>query len=478
MKADGAQAAPPQNAVMPFWQRMPHLFLFPLRRAPLVRILVATAVFCAAVWYAQPRLASAPLFSRLLLACAWCASTLYISQYAFIVIERSASGYLDTRSYPALEGAPEWRRPIKMFLVLVLVPWLIVFLGQMLLPGLIVLIAVLVFALLLPASVMVMTLNDSFADAANPVRCARTAWSIGPPYLLLCLYLVLLFIGSLQAIHALLPDPRAALPPAGAAASVASATGVAAQGLSVLVVTLVGNYFLILTCALIGYAMYQYSAVLGITVVGPGDLRAARRTSSAAHARRQREALIGRLVTAGEFREALELVSDDLRQRPSDLSLHARFHTLLLHEGSQPRIEDHADRYLELLLNGANTKDALALLRQTRERYPDFVPRDPARLPQLAEAALEAQQPDLAAALIRGFDKKNPGHASIPEVYVLGGRLMLQAGRATDARQLFLHVTGKYPQSTAAAQARRFLERFNASAPNRGGAGYPPGTKN
>jgi len=463
MHEPGTEPGTLTPAVMPFWQRMPQLFLFPLQREPLIRNLVATMVLCAAAWYASP-LGSASALSRLLLVLAWCGSTLYITQFAFLVIERSSAGYLDTRSYPPQPGRPEWLRPVKMFLVLVLVPLVIVVLGQLFLPGVLVLLAVLAFALLLPASVMVMTMNDSFAAAANPVICARTAWRIGPPYLLLCLYLVLLMIGSSQAIHFLLPDPRSSLSPSGGASAPAPAGAAGAFGASLLVMTVVGNYFLVLTCALIGYVMYQYSEVLGITVVGPGDLRAQRKTSATAHARRQRDALIGKLVTSGDFREALELISDELRLRPMDLSLHARFHTLLLNEGSRPRIEDHADRYIELLLGASNTKEALDLLTQTRKRYPEFTPRDPARLPQLAAAAIDALQPELAAELIRGFDRKHPGHPGIPDVYVLGGRLMLQANRMTEAKQLFLHVTKLYPQAAAAAEAKRYLQRFSGAA--------------
>ncbi|SPE23950.1 conserved membrane hypothetical protein [Burkholderiales bacterium] len=470
MNETATPADPSAVAVTPFWQRMPRLFLFPLQRAPLLRNVFSTLLFCVVAMFSYPYLATAPLRAGLLILFAWCAAALYIARFAFLVIERSAFGYLDSRTYPRQEESGDWRRPVKMFLVMVVVPALIIVVGHLVLPGVLVLLALLAFALLLPASVMVMTMTDSFADAVNPTRCARTAWSIGPPYLLLCLFLLMLLIGSQQALHVLLPGPgHAAAPAADAAHAVDAATTAApvsmvSLGLTWLVVSLVGNYFLVLTCALIGYTMFQYNAVLGIAVVGPGDTRVRGPMSSSAHARRLREALIGKLVAAGEFREAIELLSDELRARPADLSLHARLHTLLLHEGAKPRIEDHAERYLELLLAASNVKEALTLFEQTRKLIPTFSPRDPARLPQLAGAAIEAIRPELAAELIRGFDRKYPGHPKIPEVYVVGGRVLLQADRASEAQALLQHVTKSYPDSPAAAEAKRYLARFEAGA--------------
>jgi hypothetical protein len=259
---------------------------------------------------------------------------------------------------------------------------------------------------------------------------------------------------------------------AAAAAPAAAAQGAQAGlgamrgyfGVAVFVFTLVSNYFLVLTCALIGYTMYQYSGVLGIAVVGPGEARSAAPISAAAHERRVREAMIGKLIAAGELKEAMELLSDEMRLRPADLSLHVRLHTLLVHEGSRPRIEAHSERYLELLLAKSNLNEALALYEETRAMFPDFTPHDPGRLPQLAAAAIDALKPDLAAQLIRGFDRKYPGHPKIPDVYVVGARIMLQADHAKEARRLLEYVTSNFGDSPAAVEARRYLVRFAPKA--------------
>ncbi len=455
MDEDAPDALAPAPPATPFWQCMPRMFLFPLQRAPALRIGGATVFVGVAAWFAFPGFSAAPLRSFLLLFLAMCGGSLFVAQFAFLVIERSAFGYLDTGSYPQTGERVDWRRPVKMFLVMVLVPVLIIVAGNAMAPRSLVLLALLAFALLLPASVIVLTMTDSFSDAVNPLRCVQTAWSIGPPYLLLCLFLLLLLSGSQETLHLLLPASNK-----GAAAPGGVAAGAGSFAAAVFVATLVGNYFLVLTCALIGYAMFQYSTALGITVVGPGEGRSGAKASNSADARRRREALIGKSVAAGEYREAIELVSAEMRERPADLSLHASLHTLLLHEGNRERILAHAQRYLELLLAAGNGKESLAFFANTRSKFADFAPQDPAQRLRLAGMAIDALDPALAAELIRGFDRNYPGHPAIPDAYVLGARVMLQANRGEEAKKLLQHAATSYPQTPAAAEALRYLQRF------------------
>lgn len=464
----GDEPVPP--SVTPFWQRMPRMFLFPMQRPPLVRNIAATILFSLVVWVGLPEMQQSPMRWMLLIGLCWIGTSLFIARFGFLVIERTAAGYLDSRSYPSQESEPDWLRPLKMFLVLVFVPIFIALVGALILPGPLVVLALLGFTLLLPASVMVLTMTDSFGEAVNPARCLQTATRIGPPYLLLCLFLFMLSISSRQAVAFLLGGaaPAHTAGPQGAEATLAAVRGT--LGISVFVFTLVGNYFLILTCNLIGYAMYQHSDVLGIDVIGPGEAQRGGPVSAAAHERRVREAMIGKMIAAGEFRDAMDLISDEMRTRPNDLSLHVRMHKLLIHEGSAPRIESHSDRFLELLMAKSNVKEALALYEETRARFPNFVPHDVGRLPQLAGAAIDALKPDLAAQIIRGFDKKYPGHPKVPDVYVIGARIMLQSEHAREARRLLEYVIKSYPDAPAAAEARRYLARFTAPPSNPGPA--------
>jgi hypothetical protein len=207
--------------------------------------------------------------------------------------------------------------------------------------------------------------------------------------------------------------------------------------------------------------MYQYADVLGVSVVGPGDARTLGRISSAEHKRRTRDALIGQMVAAGEIREAIEMLNADLGEKPSDLSLHSRLHRLLLIEGAAPRIEDHAERYIELLVKTDNAREALPLVEAAFARRPEYEPRTLGLVVPLARGALAAGKAKLAAQLIRGFDKRHRMHPDIPDIYLLGAQVMLEAGAPrAQAMQMLEYLSSKYPGHPAALEAKRLAERL------------------
>ncbi|MCK6428037.1 MAG: hypothetical protein L6Q72_02980, partial [Burkholderiaceae bacterium] len=191
-----------------------------------------------------------------------------------------------------------------------------------------------------------------------------------------------------------------------------------------------------------------------------GEVATTGRVSSREHQRRMRDAMIGQMVAAGEIREAIDTLNDDLRDRPSDLALHARLHKLLLIEGSAPRIEDHTERYLELLIKSDNAKEALPLVEEAYGRKADWEPRKLEHVAPLARAALEAGKPQLAAQLIRGFDRKHRMHPDIPQIYLIGAKLLVQSGNTAQAQRILEHLVASYAENPVAAEAKRLAERL------------------
>jgi len=458
----------PEAPVTPFWRRMPKFFLFPTAKPSAWRIAVASIAYGIAGWIFGSNMFSGRAFGALVLLLVTIGTAIFLARYGFLVIERTAAGYLRQDQYPdfAEQGSPY--RPYKMFLVLMVVPILIGVISAIFTSPVLMVLLFVAFALLLPASCMVMTMTDSFFDAINPTRCLELARKIGKPYLALCLFLLLLMLSSQQAADLVLPrligsqmQAHAKTISAGATPqAVAGAIG-RTMGMGFFAMSFIGSYFFVLMCALIGYTMYQYADALGISVVGPGDARTIGRISSAEHQRRTRDALIGQMVAAGEIREAIDMLNTDLREKPSDLSLHARLHKLLLIEGATPRIEDHSERYIELLVKTDNAREALPLVEGAFARRPEYEPRNLELVVPLARGALAAGKPKLAAQLIRGFDKRHKMHPDIPHVYLLGARLMIEGGAPrAQAMKMLEHLLGNFPEHPAAAQAKQLAERL------------------
>ncbi len=460
--------------VTPFWRRMPKFFLFPAARAPLIRIAGSAVALAVAGWVFGRNLFAAPGFATLFLLAVLLAATVFIARYGFLVIERTAAGYLHPSQYPALGAQGSPYRPYKMFLVMMVVPVLIGIVGAVFTSPLLMVLLYIGFAALLPASTIVMTMTDSFFEAINPVRALEVARKIGKPYLALCLFLLLLMASSQQAAELLMPKlvgPQIqaqanAIGPGGDLSALAGTVG-RTLAAAFFVAGFVGNYFFVLMCALIGYVMYQYADRLGVSVVGPGEVATSGRVSSREHQRRMRDAMIGQMVAAGEIREAIDMLNDDLRDRPNDLSLHARLHKLLLIEGSAPRIEDHTERYLDLLIRSDNAKQALPLAEEAYGRKADWEPRKLEHVALLAQAALEVGKPQLAARLIRGFDKRHRMHPDIPRIYLIGAKLLVQSGDTAQAQRILGHLVANYGESPVAAEAKRLAERLTQLAPPR-----------
>lgn len=91
----------------------------------------------------------------------------------------------------------------------------------------------------------------------------------------------------------------------------------------------------------------------------------------------------------------------------------------------------------------------------------------PEQVLPVARAARAAGDPQAAVAAVRGFDKANPGHALIPEVYVFSARLMAEdLDNAAMARRILQHVVEKYPGHHVAPEAKRYLQAMPETPAN------------
>jgi hypothetical protein len=385
-------------------------------------------------------------------------------QYGFRIIEQTTRGFLRPSLFQQDFGERSISlRPYKYIAIYLLFGLIAVGMGYVFRKSEIVAVAtwILLTALILPAATMRLSTTASLRAALNPAEIFLAMQRIGRPYLTLCVFIF--FADLCRTTGVLLIAGVGGI-------GLVSLTGGQATGIvSMFVVALIGLafwYFTYLICALIGYAMYQYAAVLNLSVVGQGDRqRGGTLTRKVDMRKRTRDAIIDTLASTGDVRDAIELVNDDLRQRPNDLSLHARLHKLLLQEGSTPRIEAHTERYLDLLMASDNAREALPLVQEAFGRNPKWEPRKLEHVVPLARAALGAGKMDLVASLIRGFDKKHRMHPDIPNVYLIAAQMLMQtAGPNDQVRQILDLLSSSFAKHPAGAEATRMRDRLSQMA--------------
>lgn len=440
---------------------MPRIFALPLDKVVLLRIAILSALALL-----SPLALFMGVIGVFVMLLVLLGVVVYGAAYGFTIIDRSSQGFLSPSSYPEIdENASLWR-PFKYVAVNVVFGLTVT--GVLLLTGgsefLSWLAYALLFGIVMPAAVMRLVVTQDVFGALNPGGIVGTISRIGKTYFVLCIFVFFADLCRNYGVVLLAVAGGLGGVLVGAMAGRTASVGVGVFALLFFMAAAFW-YFTYVICALIGYAMYQYSDALGITPIGPGDTRASSLRKVDLKAR-SRDALIGKLVSEGAIKDAIDVLNDDLRERPQDLSLHARLHKLLLAEGYLPRIEGHTDTYLDLLMATRNDREALALAEEALARSAGWQPRKTEHIAPLARAAIAAGKSDLAARLIKGFDKKYRGHPDVPAIYLIGAQLMLAAGGPAleQARRILEYLVEKFPEHPAGQEGVRTLERMDRLA--------------
>lgn len=448
--------------VTPFWQRMPRIFALPLEKVVLIRIATLSALALL-----SPLALFMGIFGVFVMLLVLLAVFVYGAAYGFTIIDRSSQGFLSPTGYPELdENASVWRPfkyvAINIVFVLIVVGVLLLTRGSEFLMWAS---YVLLFGIAMPAAVMRLVVTQSVFGALSPPGIVNTIARIGKTYFVLCIFVFFADMCRSYGVALIATGGGLTGAIAGAAAGGGRGFGV---GMFILLFVMAAAfwYFTYVICALIGYAMYQYSDALEITPIGPGEATRGPSTRKIDIKARSRDALIGKLVSEGAVKDAIDVLNDDLRERPQDLSLHARLHKLLLAEGYLPRIEDHTEKYLDLLMATGNEREALPLAEEALGRSAEWRPRKTEHIVPLARAAIAAGKNDLATRLIKGFDKKYKAHPDVPAVYLIGAQLMVAAGGPAleQARRILEYLVQKFPDHPAGKEGERTLARLDMLA--------------
>jgi hypothetical protein len=305
-------------------------------------------------------------------------------------------------------------------------------------------------SLMLPSAMIVIALDDAFFRSLNLLNVVDHVQRMGAAFFVLWAFF-LLIVGSRQVVLGL---------------------GAGWPGVVRLPLELgLGTYLGLVLCALMGYVLYQFHQEMHLDVQidfdahrRAGGAEGIARAGSAHKALREAdlkdplERKLQPLVAEGRFEEAIAELKDQMRYARHDPALNTRLHQLYLLQGDDAATLAHGQQWLVALARAAQGKEALAAWRKLRTLDPQFEIREADAVLPIATAASRQGEHDVALGLVRGFDKRFPGHADLPGVAFLGARLLSEHGRQHGkAAQLLRALLARYPDHAIAAEARTYL---------------------
>jgi len=297
-------------------------------------------------------------------------------------------------------------------------------------------------AAMLPATVMLIVMEDSILRALDPRMWYELLRRIGGEYLMLAVQLAALAVGVVLLIRGL----AATLP-----GTLAEAL---AHGLFL--------YLLLVAYHGLGDLLHRRRAALELPDETPTSRRLLAETPEELAAVGEADALLANDKRA----EAAAVLDRLIRGRGATAPVHKRYRELLAGLGDDAGLLRHARDYVAVLLHLRQEREALALYLDSKQRDPDFQLGDPQPLSDLIAIAARNQQSKLAVTLYEEFARRFPRDRDLVMNGLAAAKLMDRLDRDEDARRLLRDLLERFPEHALRPEIEAAL---NAIAPNSAG---------
>ncbi|MFP8780765.1 tetratricopeptide repeat protein [Hydrogenophaga sp. RWCD_12] len=424
--------------IPPFWHRLNAFFLFPFQARPLM---YAVFLSLCSLTVMVSELIGFFVVIGILLATA---------RYSFKVSAMASMGVLNSSDYDNARSDPAWTN----------LPWK--FLGVLLVHGFVISLLMtageglgdigrLISSLLVPATLMVLIQTTSFLSAINPSALLRAIAAVGMPYLLLCVFMLLLSTGMPVAWGLLLP--------------------LAPKGLIAPVMAFVLVYFSWVTASMVGYVMFQNHENLDIDLVQDPSSeliqagQGARRSGPVVDpVVRERDAQVAALIKDGSIKEAHELAYDWQRANPESLNDQRRYHRVLLLTDKKDTLAWFTQKVIQSLMKEQKGQEALQVYAATLPKCPELSLESAELTLTLAQLAWKGLDHQQALALLKGFDKRYPRDPAVPKAYELIARVLHQGlGRTEQALAVYRAMAKHFPQHPSTQEAAWLLREHTGA---------------
>ncbi|MCL2873011.1 MAG: hypothetical protein FWF41_08580 [Betaproteobacteria bacterium] len=404
------------NTAQPFWERIPFFFKYALQKGPLLfYLIIAIASFLTL--YSIKLIIFFPFLLIFVLYCV-------IMKYLFAILIAVSEGEVDAPPASLAFSGDGFSAYFKVFaLTLVLGA---VFGVSIALGALATFLVGLLLALIFPAMIIVLTLEESLIAALSPRNIASMIGAMGWHYLILWVFLFIIMQSPGLLLYVLM-SVKAPLP------------------VLIFSLPLVMLYFYAVMFAMMGYAVYQYQGALGHVA---GDwTEAGLEESEYLPAKALASAEI--YVREGRYEDALETLKEAIKAQPKNVMMHERYHRLLLTHGTPEQNHAHLGRaYLPLLLSKTPDR-AVEVYLEAKKKLGDIPPPPhPMICETLAQELIQKGHPVEGTQMVQDFHRRYPDYPHTPRVYLMAAKTHAYLLRDTEtAYRLIAHIQKHYPKS-------------------------------
>lgn len=421
-----AATQPASNRIQPFWERIPETLMYPMQGNAIMTLFVLTLVKLLT------------LFPSFMLG-------IMINTIVNVALFRYASECLLSTSHADMKAPPYSIQIGEAIAIKNLILQFVLMLAA-------ILVAVfaniwagvavgLLFAYILPAAIILLTMTRSLRQALNPVAWFETISLIGGAYVLLAVFCMIYFaIGVAASVYF----------------AVAAGDGIAGF-IGELMSWFAMSYVIIASFHLMGYVVYQYADQLGHNVKSddlPKTMRNLRADPD--------QELVDQtqaLSDAGDNAKARALLLEHMSSRGATTLAHEHYRKLVKKDNDRAALIEHGRRFVAVLAAQHNDKRAVEVYAETLALDNSFRPEISDEVHRLANRATMLGQHKLAVYITHGFGQRYPKHEHALKNTLLSARIMCEKlTMVKQAAELIRFAEQKWPDHPQKAELQAVKE--------------------
>ena len=415
------------NLIRPFWQRIPQFFLYPLQFPSLLFMLLLT-VLSIIVNKVPTEIMPFGILIEL-------AMVMVFIKYAYVVLEHTAQGFLQAQRIRGKLLIENLETPFKQVFVV-----FVFFIGLSELSELNTrlpfYVGLFLTALIFPATVMVLAVEHRLLRAINPFFLLGMIRRIGNAYLIMCLFLLMLLLGAIQASNSMLDYlPATIYMPVG---------------------NFIIMYFALIMFNMMGYVIYQYHEELGYNI--QHEYEEVNESGNWPHETEPELRKIEILFHEGKLAEAQQHLIQLISQHPGNMQYRERLHRLLLARVDREGLRQYSADYIGRLMLENRPSEALRVYTDCYKLDKEFKFGTGRQRYVMAQLLNNNGQARAALNLLTNLHVDFPGYEGIPDAYLLVARILCESfNEDKKARQILEFLQKKYPQHPRISEVNEYM---------------------